>query len=57
MANMKTIYTEIQERFKDDLAKQMIFLTDFQNWKNGNYKTPITQELRQIIDDIKERKI
>ena len=54
MGYMKTIYTEIELRYPD---KKKEIIKDFQQWNKGVYALPYTDELREILKDLKEGKI
>ena len=46
---MKQIYTEIEELYPNDLKKQKRLIKDFNNWVNGKYGIPRTEEIKKLI--------
>lgn len=54
MSYMKTIYTEIELRYPN---KKEELIDDFQQWNRGIYALPRTDELREILKDLKKGRI
>jgi len=49
MSYMSRIYAEIQELYPNNIKKQRKLGKDFNNWVNGKYEIPKTEEIRKLI--------